>query len=165
MPRQPQNLLSSTGHPADASCTRVALAQEALQRFGQLRFRALGSSMLPAIAPGDLLVFRTAAAAELAPGQVVLVRRDAALVAHRLVSCNGDNLITMGDSLSVADTPVHASQLLGVLDAQLRGARALPRPGGHHRRLLPRTTRWLLRHAPLARRIACRWPRLTAIAA
>ncbi|MBS0458446.1 MAG: S24/S26 family peptidase [Proteobacteria bacterium] len=165
MPRQPQNLLSSTDHPADASCTRVALAQEALQRFGQLRFRALGNSMLPAIAPGDLLVFRKAATTDLAPGQVVLVRRDDALVAHRLLSRHGDMLTTMGDSLSVADAPVHASQLLGVLDAQLRGARALPRPGGHHHRLLPRTTRWLLRHAPLARRIACRWPRLTAAAA
>ena len=151
--------------PADASCARISLAQETLQRFGQLRFRARGSSMLPAIAPGDLLVFRKAAAAGLAPGQVVLVRRDDALVAHRLVSCHGDMLTTRGDSLSATDAPVHASQLLGVLDAQQRGIRALPRPGGHHHRLLPRTTRWLLRHAPLARRIACRWPRLTAIAA
>lgn len=73
-------------------------------------------------------------------------------------------LTTMGDSLSVADAPVHASQLLGVLDAQLRGARALPRPGGHHHRLLPRTTAGAA-HVPLAHRIACRRPRITAITA
>lgn len=121
--------------------------------------------MLPAITPGDLLVFRKAAATELVPGQVVLVRRDAALVAHRLVSCNGDNLITMGDSLSSPDAPIHSSQLLGVLEAHVRSTRILAHPVGHHRRLLPRTTRWLLRHAPLARRVACRWPRLTALAA
>ena len=165
MPRQPQNLLSSTDHPADASCTRIALAQEALQRFGQLRFRALGSSMLPAIAPGDLLVFRKAAADELALGQIVLVRRDAALVAHRLVSCNGDHLITMGDALPSPDAPVHPSQVLGVLEAHVRRSRILAHPVGHHRRLLPRTTRWLLRNVPLAHRIACRWPRITAITA
>ena len=157
--------MSSTGHPADASCARIALAQDVLQRFGQLRLRALGSSMLPAIAPGDLLVFRTAAAAELAAGQVVLVRRDDALVAHRLVSCNGDNLITMGDSLPSPDAPIHSSQLLGVLEAHVRSSRILAHPVGHHRRLLPRTTRWLLRNAPLAHRIACRWPRIAAITA
>ena len=157
--------MSSTDHPAAASCARVALAQEALQRFGQLRFRALGSSMLPAIAPGDLLVFRKAAADELALGQIVLVRRDAALVAHRLVSCNGDHLITMGDALPSPDAPVHPSQVLGVLEAHVRRSRILAHPVGHHRRLLPRTTRWLLRNVPLAHRIACRWPRIAAITA
>lgn len=162
---RPQERILNEANKADVSCARILLAQETLQRFGRLRFRAMGSSMLPAIAPGDLLVFRKATAVDLAPGQVVLVRRHDMLVAHRLVSRNGDTLTTMGDSLPTADAPVHASQLLGVLEAHSRGARLLSRPGGNPRHLLPRTTRWLLRHAPWVRRIVRRWPRLTAIAA
>ena len=163
MPQSQERVLSESCS-GETPCARMSLAQETLQRFGWVRFRATGSSMLPAIAPGDLLSFRTAGPQDLVPGQVVLVKNDDRLVVHRLLSSDQGLLITRGDSLRAADAPICATRLLGVLDAQQRGPRQLPVQRSH-RRLLPRTTRWLLRNMPLAHRIARRWPRLATLTA
>ena len=163
--QQPQERLLTEGCGRCESCARVSLAQETVQRFGRLRFRAMGSSMLPAIAAGDILTFRTATPGQLMPGQVVLVQGDdGRLVAHRLLFNAQGLLTTMGDSLRVPDAPLCITQLLGVLDAHERGARILPLDCDH-RRLLPRTIRWVLRNIPLAHRIARRFPRLTSLTA
>lgn len=161
---QPQERLLSESCSGETPCARISLAQETLQRFGWVRFRATGSSMLPAIVPGDLLSFRAATPQELVPGQVVLVQDRDRLVVHRLLAHENATLIMRGDSLRAADAPVCTTRLLGVLEAQQRDSRQLPL-GRSHRRLLPRTTRWLLRHVPIAHRIARRWPRLAALAA
>lgn len=148
---------------------RLALARHTLQSSGLLRFSALGSSMLPAILPGDLLTFRAATRAEVAAGDVILAAPDdAEWRAHRIIAIDGEWLVTRGDALCHADPPLHQTRLLGILIAQQRGARTLPidRPPD---RLLPRSTRWLLRHLPLAHRLARitarRWPRLIELAA
>jgi hypothetical protein len=161
---QPQERFLSEACIGDSSCARISLAQDTLQQFGRLRFRAMGSSMLPAIAPGDILTFRTATPADLVPGQVVLMQGDGGLIAHRLLSHAGGVLTTMGDSLRVADAPLCSNRLLGVLHAHERGSRHLPLDGDH-RRLLPRSSRWLLRNIPLAHRIARRFPRLATLTA
>ncbi len=162
--QQPQERVLTEPGSGEDPCARLSLAQDTLQQFGRLRFRAMGSSMLPAIAPGDILTFRTATPGELIPGQVVLMQGDGRLVAHRLLSHDQGLLTTMGDSLRVPDAPFRITQLLGVLDAHQRGARLVPLDGDH-RRLLPRASRWLLRNVPLAHRIARRWPRLTTLTA
>ncbi len=162
--QQPQERVLTEPCSGDDPCARISLAQDTLQQFGRLRFRAMGSSMLPAIAPGDILTFRTATPGDLIPGQVVLMRGDGRLVAHRLLSHAQGLLTTMGDSLRVPDAPFSLTQLLGVLDAHQRGTRFIPLDGDH-RRLLPRTSRWLLRNIPLAHRIARRFPRLATLTA
>ena len=162
--QQPQERVLTEPCSGDDPCARISLAQDTLQQFGRLRFRAMGSSMLPAIAPGDILTFRTATPGELVPGQVVLVQGDGRLVAHRLLSHAQGLLTTMGDSLRVADAPLRSDRLLGVLDMHQRGSRTLP-VGYDHDRLLPRTTRWLLRNIPLVHRIARRFPRLATLTA
>ena len=162
--QQPQERVLTEPCRGDDPCARLSLAQDTLQQFGRLRFRAMGSSMLPAIAPGDILTFRTATPGDLIPGQVVLVQGDGRLVAHRLLSHAQGLLTTMGDSLRVPDAPLCITQLLGVLDAHQRGTRFIPLDGDH-RRLLPRTSRWLLRNIPLAHRIARRFPRLATLTA
>lgn len=161
---QPQERLLNACCSADDTCARIALARDALQRFGRLRFRAMGSSMLPAIAPGDILTFRIPTPGDLVLGRVLLMQRDDRLVVHRLVSHEQGMLTTMGDSLRVPDVPLGMNQLLGVLDGQQRGSRSLS-PDADHRRLLPRASRWLLRHVPLAHRIARGWPRLATLTA
>jgi len=162
--QQPQERVLTEPCSGDDPCARISLAQDTLQQFGRLRFRAMGSSMLPAIAPGDILTFRTATPGDLIPGQVVLMRGDGRLVAHRLLSHAQGLLTTLGDSLRVADAPLRSDRLLGVLDMHQRGSRTLP-VGYDHDRLLPRTTRWLLRNIPLVHRIARRLPRLTTLTA
>lgn len=162
--QQPEERVLTEPGSGDDPCARISLAQDALQQFGRLRFRAMGSSMLPAIAPGDILTFRTATPADLVPGQVVLVQHDGRLVAHRLLSHAQGLLTTMGDSLRVADAPLSITRLLGVLDRHQRGTRCIPLDGNHHR-LLPRTSRWLLRNIPIAHRIARRFPRLATLTA
>lgn len=164
MHQSPERVLSDSCSSGDDPCVRVSLAQDSLQRFGRLRFRAMGSSMLPAIAAGDILTFRAATPDELVSGQVVLVKDNGRLVAHRLLSHAQGLMTTMGDSLRIPDAPFHPSQLLGVLDAHERARRRLA-VDNDHRRLLPRTSRWLLRNAPLAHRIARRFPRLATLTA
>lgn len=167
MPRPQERVL--TPPPERQVDPRLALAHQTLHATGQIRFSALGSSMLPAILPGDLLTFRAATLAEAAAGDVVLAAPDGTgWRVHRIIAIDGDWLVTRGDALRHADPPLHQTRLLGILIAQQRGARTLPidRPPD---RLLPRSTRWLLRHLPLAHRLARitarRWPRLIELAA
>ena len=162
--QQPQERVLTDAGSGKDPCARVSLAQETLQRFGHLRFKAMGSSMLPSIAAGDILTFRSVTPGQLVPGQIVLMQDGDRLVAHRLLYHAQGLLTTMGDSLRVPDAPLSITQLLGVLDAHQRGSHVLALDGDH-RRLLPRTSRWLLRNIPLAHRIARRFPRLAALTA
>ena len=148
----------------DRSCTRLGLAQETLKRFGRLRFKALGSSMLPAVAAGDILTFRPPRPGDLMAGRIVLVQDQTGLVAHRLISHEQGLLTTMGDSLRDPDSPLAPSCVLGVLSVQQRGSQII-RFGRDHRRKLPSASRWLLRHFPLMHRIARRWPGLVTLTA
>ncbi|RZI85387.1 MAG: hypothetical protein EOP38_05220 [Rubrivivax sp.] len=143
---------------------RIDLALETLSRTGQLTMRALGSSMLPAILAGDLLTFRACTPHMLAPGHVVLARRGDALVAHRLLSCDGALLRLQGDALPCPDLPIATSDLLGVLVRQERAGQLLPL-GGRPWLRRHRLARWVLRRSTVARRACRRWPRLSALAA
>ncbi len=88
------SILSMSGHGQAARATSCdsnpetvgcELAVEVLRSFGELRFRANGSSMLPAIWPGDTLHVSREGATEALPGEIVLFERGGRLVAHRVV--------------------------------------------------------------------------------
>ena len=144
--------------PAPPPAGGVELAQDVLSGFGQLRLRVTGSSMLPTVLPGDILDFRTCPAESLVPGDIVLVRRDGRLFAHRLVALRPNCLLTQGDSLPQPDPPTAFDDFLGVLAKQQRAGRALrPTPP-------PRLSRWLMRSSALARRLFLRWHRSTITA-
>ena len=163
MPQPPERLLTeASGLPLEA-CARLALAQETLQRFGRLTFRATGSSMLPAIAPGDILSFHTPRPDELIPGRVVLFGDGERLVAHRMLTLGHPMITTMGDALRRPDAAVPHERVIGVLDGQQRDGRSIPL--ADPRRLLPSASRWAMRHLPLVHRIARRWPRLAVLTA
>src|ERR1700719_68925 len=92
------------------------LAETTLRRFGMLRLRVTGCSMIPSIWPGDILLIQRQEIRQVAPGTIVLFYRQRKLIAHRVISKIDDSenpcVVTRGDSLSSPDSPVTASELL-----------------------------------------------------
>ncbi len=99
--------------------------------FGEVRIRVFGTSMMPALNPGDVISIQRAAIEEVSPGNIVLFSRGGRLFAHRVVEKLGGpddlRLITRGDRLRRNDPPVSQSELLGrVIRAQRNGKQIDP---------------------------------------
>lgn len=141
------------------------LATASLRRFGALRLRATGGSMLPAIAAGDVLSFRHPARAELQPGQVTLVVRQGRLYIHRIVELRADgSVVTRGDALTCNDPAVPPEAVLGILDTQQRDGRTVDFHARHATRR-QRLARGLIRRFTLLHRLFSRFHRLAHAAA
>ena len=106
---------------------RVDLAAEVLRRFGEIRFVARGSSMIPAIYPGDLLTVRSHRIADARSGQIVLCLREGRFWAHRVMRKwrDGNRFLfsTRGDALPNEDPSLDESQLLGSVASIIRYGR------------------------------------------
>ncbi len=98
------------------------LAEEVVRTFGEVRLRVFGTSMVPSILPGDLVLIRRAGLHEISRGEVVLFVQNGRLFVHRVVdqtvaaAASGAEepcLITRGDRLRSSDRPVSSSELLG----------------------------------------------------
>lgn len=101
---------------------RNELAAEVVRCFGELRLRVTGSSMLPAIRPGDDLLILRCRIEEANPGDIVLFMRHRRLFAHRVILRSSTCLITQGDGIAEPDLPVAANELLGkVMRVMRRG--------------------------------------------
>jgi signal peptidase I len=112
---------------SNALATRLELAVEVARTFGTLRLRVTGTSMLPAIQPGDLLSIGRVDLRDTSPGEIVLFARGGRLFAHRIVDRGGGAsdpyasqpyagkpyIVTRGDRLLENDPPVFQSELLG----------------------------------------------------
>ena len=144
----------------------LKLAAEVLRSFGEVRFVARGSSMLPGIYPGDLLTVSRVTPASVRAGHVVLVSRDGHFCAHRVVCRSARNgapsLVTRGDAVSDEDPPVSERELIGRVTGVMRGRKRieLPEKLGLGRRILAWAARnseamaaWLLRWHLLRTRI------------
>lgn len=101
-----------------------ALLADVLRRYGRVRLRATGTSMLPAIAPGDILLVERCPFHLLQPGDVVLFTDRQRIVAHRLLDTRGAFVVTRGDSNWRPDSPAHETQILGRVTIVLNGDRA-----------------------------------------
>ncbi len=95
------------------------LIAEALRAGGQAHVRVMGTSMLPALWPGDILIIRNQPKTPSA-GEIVLFLRYGRLFAHRVVRTMESELITRGDALPDRDPPVHLSEVLGVVVGVIR---------------------------------------------
>ncbi|MBV9888176.1 MAG: S24/S26 family peptidase [Acidobacteria bacterium] len=105
---------------------RLDLAAEVLHRFGEVRFVAHGSSMIPSIYPGDLLTVRSDSVSEARRGEIVFFLLGGCPFVHRVTrkwpERNRIVFATRGDALPKEDPSVDASQLLGrVTNIQRRG--------------------------------------------
>jgi hypothetical protein len=114
-------------HPSER--VKLELASEVLRRFGEVRFVARGSSMIPSIYPGDLLTVRSQAIAEAQHGHIVLALREGRFWAHRLIrkwrEGNRFVLATRGDALPNEDPSLDESQVLGRVTSIVRFGRPI----------------------------------------
>jgi hypothetical protein len=132
MPKQPQGVLRQMTVLPSVDPSRAVLIEEALVRFGEVRLRVTGSSMLPAIWPGDMLTVRRAGIEQVRLRDVALFTREGRLFAHRVVARGGRYVVAQGDTVPSPDAPVTASELLGVVvDVSRNGktSRSFANPG------------------------------------
>ena len=61
------------------------LAEEVVRAFGEVRLRVFGTSMVPSILPGDLVLIQRANLHEISAGEVVLFLQNGRLFVHRVV--------------------------------------------------------------------------------
>jgi Peptidase S24-like len=122
------NRLAMTEVPTRAADDTVeGLAAEVLVRFGEVRLRVMGSSMLPSVQPGDVLTIQRCVMSVVESGAIVLFTREGRLFAHRVVARRNTHLVTRGDALEWQDPPVRQDQLLGrVVTVTRNGRRRQP---------------------------------------
>ena len=120
-----------------ASTIACDLAGDIVRRFGNIRLRVFGASMVPSILPGDLISVQRAALSEIFSGDIVLFERAGRMFAHRVVGFTGSPehsvLITRGDWLRHNDPPISSGELLGKVTSIERGGRQTKissKPGG-----------------------------------
>ncbi len=104
------------------------LAAEMLRSFGEFRFVAWGSSMVPSIFPGDTLIVRPETPEGAHRGDIVLFVRGGRFYAHRLVNKAESGpllLIARGDALGRNDPPFAESEMLGRVAAVVRGRKRI----------------------------------------
>jgi len=98
------------------------LLVEALRAGNAIRIRVNGTSMLPAIWPGDVLTVVPATDAAPAPGDVALTAGHGRLLAHRVIERSERGgavaLVTRGDALASADPVAQAGEILGTVVAR-----------------------------------------------
>jgi len=103
---------------------KCELAEKTLRRFGSLRLRVTGFSMIPSVWPGDLLLIRRQQMDQIYPGDIVLFARRGRLIVHRVVFKTDDpeapSLITQGDALRSQDSAIGPAELLGKVSGILR---------------------------------------------
>ena len=145
----PAQIAPEEATSAEGKAAKLDLAAELACRFGEVRLKVTGASMLPSLWPGDILTVRRRSVADLVPGQIVLCYRNQAFVAHRLVGKRGRSLITRGDSLPYYDRPFREDEVLGQVVGVLRHGRSIdPSPTWRLR-----AASWILRHSELCARV------------
>lgn len=135
------------------------LATEVLHTFGELRFAAQGSSMLPSIFPGETLLVLRQPAASVRPGHVVLFSRDGRFCAHRVVRrthiAARPFVVTRGDALTQEDPPVAEHELLGRVTAVLRRGKRIELE--ETRTVVSQCLRWAVRYSNSVGTWLLRW--------
>ncbi len=149
------------------------LAEEVVRTFGEVRLRAFGTSMVPAILPGDFVRIQRASLHEISPGEVVLFSQGDRFFVHRVIhhsvistrgTPNEPCLITRGDRLLHDDPPVVSTELVGRVVSIQRGSgqvTAVAQPGGFNQ-LMARVLRNSDRATYLYVRLAA-WLRLFSL--
>jgi signal peptidase I len=137
----------------------LALAEEVLRVSGQLRFVAQGSSMVPSIFPGDVLLVRRDVTDKISCNDIVLFTQGGRWFAHRVthIANKGAHafFITRGDALPSDDPPVTDHELLGRVTALGRGHRwvTLTGPEAAWSKFL----RWAVRKSDSVTLLLLRW--------
>lgn len=125
------------GAPEPDRPTRLLLA---LLRDGQqVRFRALGCSMWPAIPSRSLLEVRPSEAGALRAGQLAAYEREGRLVVHRVSAVGDGHIVLGGDALERSDGNIPRSRVLGRAHVLSRRPLRLQLPRLRHVRIVLRS--------------------------
>jgi Peptidase S24-like len=127
------------------------LVSQVLLANGTARIRALGTSMLPTIWPGDILVIEPISHDRLVHGDVIAVKTLRGIRVHRLINKDGWDWITHGDAMPQNDPAISPEQVLGRVSEIRRGQQVtIP---ARELRLLQRVCAWMLGHSLVCRMI------------
>lgn len=137
-----------------ADAHKLELAAEVLTSGHTLRLRAFGTSMLPSIWPGDILIIEPKTEREIGAGDIVLVARRNRFFIHRLIEKQDSRWITRGDSLPHNDDPVNSFEVLGAVSLIHKNNRTIV--ANRRRPLFNRAIAWMLCHADTFRTVALR---------
>jgi hypothetical protein len=103
----------------DRESVIVELIAEALRTGGQITLRMQGTSMIPAIWPGDIVTVCSSRSHYPQLGEIALIKLEDQIRAHRVVEwlddASGKSLVTRGDALSQNDPAVRESAVLGTV--------------------------------------------------
>ena len=138
----------------DAHAAKCELAAEVLRSSGVLRLQVAGWSMLPTVWPGDTIVIERAGSHEVSRGDIVLFGRDRRLFAHRVVAqADGsrNEILTRGDAMPQADSPVSGQELLGKVSCIVRQGKCIQ--PNRTLRLPERALAALVRNSDIAARV------------
>jgi len=97
---------------------RAHLAVDLLRCGYKVRFRVMGTSMLPTIPPGSLVIVEPMPSHLLERGDIVLTNGAGRFIAHRIEDVHADRhgvlkFVLRGDNLPDCDLPVTAPAILG----------------------------------------------------
>lgn len=81
--------------------------------FGYGAAVVLSGSMEPTVSMGDLVFVKETA--DYQEGDIVVYQELGILVMHRIISVEGDTVITQGDANNIADAPIHKDQIRGIV--------------------------------------------------
>ena len=111
----------------------AALLDDVIARGFIAQFRAEGTSMLPTIRDGESIAVASLAPRDIVRGDVVLYRRDARLLAHRVVGVRtaaaGRVFDMRGDAKAANDAPVGEDAIVGAVLSVQRNGRAVSLSG------------------------------------
>lgn len=111
---------------------KVRLSRDELGSGFRLRLHVRGTSMIPAVWPGESILVDPANGQDLCVGDIVVFARSGQLIAHRIVGLGGSaedgSVITRGDAGPRDEPPVRAAELIGVARAvyRFRAERPIP---------------------------------------
>src|SRR5882724_4175462 len=111
MPIQLQEFL--IGPDTAEQSAKCALFAQVISRCGKAKLKALGTSMVPSILPGDTLVVERSEVSRLVAGDVAVYLRFGRLFAHRVIRVVDEPvaaLVTRGDAMECDDPPVLAHE-------------------------------------------------------
>jgi signal peptidase I len=126
--------LSGTGagiQPSSIAASGVLLRDLSADLLGcgyDVRFRATGRSMHPAIREGETITVRPVLPSTIRRGDIILYRWQQGVIAHRVIgiakAAGGDfRLLTRGDAAGAQVEPVAPDQVLGKVVAAERNGR------------------------------------------
>jgi Peptidase S24-like len=137
----------------------ATLAADILGSFGEFRFVAWGSSMVPSIFPGDTLIVQHETPEGARSGDVVLFVRKGRFYAHRLAHKAKEggriSLIARGDALHRNDPPFAEKEMLGRVAAVIRGRKRIEID--RHPAAGQQLLQWIVQHSSGALKWLLRW--------